>query len=93
MNVDELIDQRQQARAAKDYALCDRLRNILDEELVFVFDEKDGTQTVYYLTEKYFRRKKPEMSHRKYLEYRIKEDIKAENMLNGWLYTVRNSKR
>lgn len=52
-NIDELIDLRKQAREAKDYAVCDELRNYLDTQLVFIFDAPHG-QEIYYLTEKYF---------------------------------------
>lgn len=96
MNIDELIDIRANARLSKDWLLCDKIRDKLDEHLVFIFDGTEG-QEVYYLTEKYFKFKNKfketnAMSNRKYVEYRIKQDIKHEGIFNGWLHSVNHKK-
>ncbi|MGC3945370.1 MAG: hypothetical protein QM762_12790 [Chryseolinea sp.] len=91
MNIDELIHQRSQYRLAKDYRKLDETRAILDNELVFVFDAKDGSQEIYYLTEKFFRKKPPEMTNRKYLESRIQADSRAERVLDAWIVTTNAS--
>lgn len=92
MSIDEMIDQRKYARENKNYKVSDELRNILDADLVFTFDHKDGTQEVHYLTEKYFKHmhKTNCRTKREYVEYRIRQDREAESRLNAWLYTVRN---
>ena len=56
-SVEGLVEYRKEVRAKKDYKLADAIRNYLDEQLVFVFDQKDGAQDVYYLTESHFKRK------------------------------------
>jgi len=90
MLIDELIDMRAKAREGKNYKLCDITRHKLDAELVFIFDAPWGQQ-IYYLTESYFKRKPPEMTNRKYVEYKIQADIKADQLLDAWLYTVRQT--
>ncbi|NJO63645.1 MAG: hypothetical protein HC836_37285 [Richelia sp. RM2_1_2] len=86
------------ARVGKDYKLCDEIRNYLDTHLVFVFDAPHG-QEVYYLTDSYFKWKsKIEQlrglifTNRKFVEYRIKEDIRISAIFEGWLVTTKNSK-
>lgn len=44
----ELLEQRNQARAAKDWARSDQLRDSLAEKGVLVKDTKEGTQWEYY---------------------------------------------
>lgn len=86
MLIDEIIDLRWQARQAKQYVESDRLREILDNELVFTFDHKDH-QEVHYLTPAYFRKKPEVMTHRQYVEHRLRQDRQAEATLNAWIYS------
>lgn len=93
--VDQLIDIRQKLRDNKQWEYCDQIRNYLDEKLIFVFDNKDS-QDVYYLTENYFRfqAQNPltnQLSKRKYVEYKIKQDIQAEKNFEAWLYSINES--
>lgn len=96
MNIDELIYNRIEARKSHNWLLSDKLREILDNELVFVFDNNTDRPEVYYLTEKYFKdvtkheaqSGKKFLTRRKYVEWRIQEDIRAENIFNAWLTTV-----
>lgn len=86
MNADELIYEREQARSNKDWKRSDEIRHALDAINIFIFDTKDG-QEVYFLTESYFKFKDAPMSNRQYVEFRIKEDIRAEAALDAWIYT------
>jgi len=92
MNIDEMIDTRKRYRDNKNYKASDDVRNLLDKELVFVFDHKDGAQEIHYLTEKYFlhMHKTKCKSNREYLEYRIRLDREAEDRMNAWIYSMRN---
>lgn len=85
MNIDELVYERSMYRKHKNFEKCDEIRDILDKELVFIFDARDGQQEVYYLTEKYFQRKPEWMSHRKYVEKRIQDDSRANRVLDAWI--------
>lgn len=93
--IDELIDIRKNARDNKDWKLSDDIRNYLDVKLIFIFDAKWG-QEVWYLTNDYFSHKERKIettaySNRQYVEHKIKEDIRAENNFDAWLYSVRKS--
>jgi len=93
--IDELIYDRNIARENKDFELSDKIRNILDEKFVFIFDTKDG-QEVYNLSESYFKYKDrfehtSKMTNRKYVEYKIQEDIASEKRFKAWIYTQRIS--
>jgi len=93
--IDELIDDRKEARVNKNWKLSDEIRDYLDTKLVFIFDTKWG-QEVYYLTERYFKNQDRKietmaMSKRKFLEYKIKQDINAENNFEAWLFSTRRS--
>lgn len=93
MNIDEMIYERGLVREKKDWVESDRLRDVLDGYLVFVFDGKDG-QEVYHLTERYFEFKDRKvetmaMNKRQYVEYLIKRDIRANNNFDAWLYSIR----
>ena len=95
MNIDELIEERRIARLNKDWKRSDEIRSLLDEHLVFVFDNRWGQQ-IYYLTEKYFKfkhklEKTKSMSNRQYVEYRIQEDERVEKVLQAWIYTINRS--
>lgn len=93
--IDELIDERKEARANKNWKLSDEIRHYLDTKLVFVFDASWG-QEVYYLTKSYFKDKDRKietivMSKRQYVEYRIKKDINADKNFKAWLYSTQKS--
>lgn len=71
--IDELIDIRKYARVSKNWHLSDKIRDYLDEKLVFIFDANWG-QEVYYSTECFFKRKEQKeetklMTKRQYVEY------------------------
>ena len=90
--VDELIAVREDARRYKDWKTSDLIRDYLDKILVFAFDTKDG-QEVYYVTPEYFKfrpklEKTKNLSDRQYVEYKIKESIRAENNLDAWIYSM-----
>ncbi len=93
--IDELIEDRKNARDNKDWKLSDEIRNYLDSKLVFIFDTKDG-QEVYYLNENYFKNKNRKietiaMSRRQFLEYQIKQDINSNNNFDAWLFSIKKS--
>lgn len=90
MNIDEQIYIREKARDSKDFKACDDIRNELDKHLVFIFDTPNGQQ-IYYLTDSYFKRKPENVTHRQYLESRIKADIRADKLLEAWIASVRHS--
>lgn len=54
MLTDELTDIREEARAKKDFALSDQIRNELDKRGSFCFDNPEG-QMVYHLGPGYTR--------------------------------------
>lgn len=91
MNIDELLFERANCRLARDWARSDEIRNILDTELVFVFDATWGQET-YYLTQKYFNRKPIQMTDRDYVKKRIEDDSRYERIFEGWLETIRAAK-
>lgn len=77
--IDELIEERKNARINKNWNLSDKIRDYLDNKLVFIFDAKFG-QEVYYLIEGFLKRKEQKeetklMSNRQYLEYAIRSGI------------------
>lgn len=93
--IDELIEDRKEARANKNWKLSDEIRDYLDTKLVFVFDAKWG-QEVYYLPPSYFKNKERKietvsMSNRQYVEHQIKQDIIAEKNFEAWLYSIQKS--
>jgi cysteinyl-tRNA synthetase len=92
MTIDEMIDLRKYVRQGKNYQASDDIRTTLDKELVFVFDHKDGSQEVHYLTDAYFRHmhKTQCRTKREYVEHRMRQDREAEQRLNAWLYTIRS---
>lgn len=85
-NIEELINSRAIERQNKNYVACDNLRDYLDTHNVFVFDTKGG-QEIFYLTESYFDKKPAGMTKRKYVEYIIQRDIRAEKNFNAWLFS------
>jgi len=95
-NIDELLYIRQQAYINRNYELTDQIRSYLDDQLVFTFDFKEG-QEVYHLCIDHFRfkNKKEEtekMNNRKYVEYIIKRDKRAESNLDAWIFSNKSSK-
>jgi hypothetical protein len=93
--IDELIEERGEARVFKNWQLSDEIRDYLDTKLVFIFDTKWG-QEVYYLADSYFKNQERKiettaMSKRQYLEYRIKQDINANNNFDAWLFSTRKN--
>ncbi len=92
MNVDSLIDIRNNYRTEKNFAMCDQIRDQLDKELVFIFDAPNNQQEVYYLTKKYFVKKPEQVTHRKYVEQRIQASIRAEKQFKAWLYTINTTR-
>lgn len=93
MLLDEIIDFRRKARFNKDYKLSDQYRAILETELIFIFDSKDGPDEIHYLTEKYFKHmhKTKCKTKREYLEYRMRLDREADDKMKAWIYTYRNN--
>ena len=88
LSTEELLEIRQKSRLDKDFKTSDLIRDELDKRLSFVFDTKEG-QEVYHLPEKYFRfkdkfEKTRLMSNRQYVEYRIKEDLRIDKILESW---------
>lgn len=49
-----LLEIREKARSNKNWVLCDKIRDILDDRLDFVFDTKDG-QELHSHSEHYFK--------------------------------------
>lgn len=94
LNYDELIEIRRLSRNDKNWKFSDYVRNYLDDKLVFVFDATNF-QEVYFLTNNYFKSiEKIEKLHnikfstkRKFVEWKIKQEIKANNDFDGWLFT------
>lgn len=86
----ELIDIREECRKNKDFKISDDIRDYLDHQLLFVFDSKDGPD-IYSLYESYFKRKPENMSNRQYVEKRIKDDIRAEQQCDAWIYSIQQS--
>lgn len=87
LNIDMLIDERATARLSKQWKRCDEIRDLLDGYLVFIFDAPEG-QRIYYLTEKFFIRKKEGTTHRTFLEQWIQTESRAEHLFNAWLFTI-----
>ena len=95
IGIDELIEDRKDARVNKNWKLSDEIRDYLDTKLVFVFDANWG-QEIYYLTAGYFKNQERKietiaMSKRQYVEHRIKQDINAEKNFLAWLFSTRRS--
>lgn len=94
LNPDQLIEIRRLSRNDKNWSFSDYIRNYLDDKLIFVFDAVNF-QEVYFLTVNYFKSiEKIEKLHnikfstkRKFVEWNIKQDIKANNDFDGWLFT------
>lgn len=91
---DELILLREEARRQKDWKKSDEIRALLDERLVFLFDNKEGPPDIHWCTLAQFKwlyakpHHFPGWSKRKYLEYRIKQDIAAEKAQLAWQATM-----
>ncbi len=101
-NVDrivELLAKRREARAIKDWAASDAIRNELDELGLFVFDKKDGETEMLRSKDDYFVHMEKAglnngitfKSRRHYVEWRIQQDIVAERRLDAWVYSMQQS--
>ena len=94
-----LLGDRAACRAIRNWKESDRLRDELDALGVFVIDQADGEQKAIRLNEDFFRHmKKVEEMHgisfvsrRKYLEWRIQQDARAEKAFEAWLFSMRQS--
>lgn len=91
LNIDQLIHEREVARQNKNWVRSDEIRDILEDRYVFVFDAVYG-QEVHHLNKDFFRFKDKfehtrEMSKRKYVEYIIERDSRANRVFDGWLIT------
>lgn len=85
MNIDEIIYDRQKFRKYKNFKEADRLRDLLDSELVFVFDHPENKQEVYYLTENCFRKKPTKVTHRDFLKKFVKADLSLTELLRSMM--------
>jgi hypothetical protein len=92
MNIDEKIYLRHCAKKTKSWTLCDAIRNELEEHLVFIFDHKDGSETVYhYSKEKWSHKDRNIITHvmtnRQYAELLVARERKAEKLFDAWVYS------
>lgn len=90
-NIDELIHERELARANKQWVRADEIRDFLETKWIFVFDAVYG-QEVHHLNKDFFRFKDKfentkKMTNRKYVEYTIERDSRANRVFDGWLKT------
>ncbi len=90
-NLEYIIHQRSQEKIIKNWEKCDEYRDYLDGHLIFIFDTNKG-QDVYYMVEDSFKNN-INMSKRKYVEYLIKRDIKANKNFDAWLFTINGGKK
>ena len=89
--IDQLINIREELKLQKNYKEADSIRDYLDSKYVFIFDSKNG-QEVYHLTEKFFKFKSKfeetdKMSNRKYVEYYLMQEKRAEKILDAWTFS------
>ena len=93
INIDRLIHNRGLYMAAKNYQQTDEIRDLLDTQLVFIFDHKDGFQETHYLPQSYFKsmakieriRNTKFKNKRQFVEFRLREDRQAEKLFDNWL--------
>lgn len=98
-DIARLLQRRLDARAAKNWTLSDAIRDELDALGAFVIDQKDGTQKTLRLDDDFFRHMEKVAgmygitfgTRRKYVEWRVKQDIRAEQLFNAWLYSMQQS--
>jgi hypothetical protein len=94
-----LLANRRKAREARNWALSDELRNALDELGAFVFDHKDGSQSIHMHDKSFFihMEKAGKLNNvkfkneRHYVEWRLQQDILAEKRFDAWLYSIQQS--
>lgn len=99
LTVKHIIQDRLKARTAKDWITSDRLRDKLDAMGVYVFDGSNGKQNAMELDDAYFQHMEKAAtmydiqfdSRRKYVEFRLKQDLTAEKRFEAWLYTMQQS--
>lgn len=90
VNIDATIEDRRLARERKDWQASDRLRGELDARNVFAFDNKDGSQEVWHLNDRWFANmhKTGHTDRRKYVEHRMKQDREATARNEAWVYSM-----
>lgn len=93
---DELVAIREGYRRAKDWAASDAVRADLDAMGVYVFDEKDGSTTVWHCPDAYFKHMNKagfpqHATRRAYVEYRMRQDRQAEARCDAWMVSMRPS--
>lgn len=81
MNLDQLVYDRSCARAERDWAGSDKMRNVLRDHNAFVTDLKCGFQEVMFFPSAYT----PEQC-----EARMKSNMEAEKRFNAWLFSMRS---
>lgn len=94
-----LLLQRKQARAEKNWPLSDKLRDELDDNHVFVFDQKDGDQKAYQRGPEFFAHMVKAgglhdivfKNKRHYVEWRLQQEVLADKRFDAWLYSIQQS--
>ena len=95
INTTLLLEIREKCRLDKNYQLSDKIRDVLDSRLEFVFDTKEG-QELHSYSEHYFKNMDKIStlynitfnSKRQFVEWKIKDDIRINNILDGWIYSM-----
>ena len=91
--IDYFLEQREISRKEKRWKDSDKLREILDNIGVFVFDLKDKSM-VYYLGDEFFKTMGDKFpTKRRFLENFIEEDRKAYARLDAWIYSMLESNK
>lgn len=92
--IDYFIDQREISRKEKRWENSDKLRDILDNIGVFIFDLKDKSM-IYYLGDEFFKNMDSNKfkTKRKYLEDFIEKDRQSYARLEAWLYSMSESNK
>ena len=98
-HIDRLLLQRKQARTEKNWPLSDKLRDELDDNHVFVFDQKDGSQKAYQRGSEFFVHMVKAgglygivfKSKRHYVEWRLQQEVLADKRFDAWLYSIQQS--
>ena len=78
--VDELIELRKEAREQKNWILSDSIRDYLDAQHIFIFDDVEG-QVVYH------------RSHGTRLDLfkELNAEARAEKMFDAWYLSIKAS--
>ena len=75
--IDELLHLRVEAREKKNWELSDKIRKLLDDRCVFVFDTDNGP-IVYHKKD----------STREKLILQLKKETRAQKLFEAWLHSV-----